>query len=165
MAGVFQVACDYLPVVWPRVERMLKRDHTPLDLDRLHQRLLLGEVTLWLAVTLEPARCLACFTTCLVRNRAGRQTLLIHLMAGRRIVSWIQSALDCVGILAKRTSTIDHIKVHSRKGWKLYATRFAALAQELNVPIWIGRDRPTKRGRPRANRVNPEIGAVQHVSQ
>lgn len=166
MAGVFQVARDYLLVVWPRVERMLSRDRTPLDLDRLRQRCHLGEITLWLAVEVEAesARCLACFTTCLVSNAKG-QTLIVHLMAGRQIERWIESALTMVGALARRVTSIGEIHVYSRKGWKPYAQKFASLASELNIPFTIGRDRPTRRGHPRANRIDPEIGVAHHVAR
>jgi hypothetical protein len=156
MAKVVQIARDSLPLFWPHVVRLLRKDHAPFDPHRLHHLIQLGERTLWVAGTTHPE---AAFTTGLVINPSGTSTLVVHLMAGCGIEGWIDLALERVATLVRLTPAIDHVQVDVRKGWLQHALCFQSLTAQ-GVSVTFGRDRPTRRGKPHRNRVSPEIGAL-----
>jgi hypothetical protein len=166
MAGVFMVASDFVPMVWSRVTRMLERDQTPIDAQHLYRLLMIGERQLWVAADIPSSRSthyLAVLTTGLVARGAQRYTLVVHLVAGKRIPKWIDSAVDIISSLVKRVGTIDEVQIYARKGWMIHAVRFKVLTN-LGVKVTFSRDRPTQRGHRERNRVNPEIG-INYVSR
>lgn len=156
MVKVVQIARDTVPLFWPHVVRLLRRDHAPFDPHRLHHLVLLGERTLWVAGATHPE---AAFTTGLVGNPSGTSTLVVHLIAGIGIEGWIPLALERVATLVRLTPAVDHVQVDVRKGWMPQARCFESLTT-LGVNVTFGRDRPTRRGKPHKNRVSPEIGAL-----
>jgi hypothetical protein len=144
MAEVFQVSREYLSDLWPACVRLLQREPLGLELTSVHQRLLLGEVAAWLAISPDRRRPLGLVLT----ERSNPGELKVYLVGGRHIEQWIQNAAARL-IEYARLQGRRKLRIMCRKGWIRYARRF----ERPDLQVLFSRDRPTERGHGRINKV------------
>jgi hypothetical protein len=161
------VLADFTPVpvemaerVWPGVRDMIRGPKTGIgreyDVDRLHHRLLLGIDRVWIAgftrITagelVKHPFCGLVITSIGAPPKSGPQlffkekSIFIHLIAGVRLYTWIDEAVEKIVAYAK-AQEVRQAFVLARVGWRRYALRFYPHYSKMG----LARDRFSARGR------------------
>ena len=172
---VLPVPVEAVPRLWKDIAHIIRwprRGAPHYDLERLHGRLLLGIDQAWLGVykrsprdspyagvivtsiTAKPPTPSKYYRT---SDPAAARSLTVHLVSGRSIESWIDSAVERISGYA-RENGCRKVFVLARCDWRVYAQRFRSHFDQMGFSV----DRPT--GRPGKPKLKTKIGYFRLVA-
>lgn len=123
---------DDLEACWDRILSTLSwRTAMPLDPHALRARLRVEMSVLWLAPDWRyPSRFSSAIKTTIVVRPRQQRMLLIEMLSGRHIGTWIESAACTLGQYA-HAHGCTHLHFVGRRGWSGYRTLFSSAGRTV----------------------------------
>lgn len=147
---VLPVPVEMVPSLW-RGARQVGFSRIPgYNIERTHQRLLIGMDKLWLAfgahnaiygvivtsISKHPPQQRKAFKR---KDPALEKSLIIHVAGEHALLSWLDSAIERINLYARRNGC-RQLYILARRGWHTWLYRWYSKEWEV---VAIGRDRPT----------------------
>lgn len=146
---VLPVPPELVPKVWQSARRVGFSRIPGYNIERTHARLLMGVDQLWIALD---GRNMVGVIVTSISNRPPQQrkaflrkdpalmkSLIIHLAGERRLLSWLDSAVERINLYARQQGC-RQLHILARKGWHKWLYRWYSREWEV---VSLGRDRST----------------------